>query len=216
MLKIIFYIKSDKIKINGESPIFAKISNKQDSITLSTGKSILNERWIFTNNLRNVLKLEKEKVTKQTLDLLHIQIERKFNELVKIDPEVSLSTLKSEIIGKFPNTVSNQLLDIFDKHNLDFERKVKVGERTTASLQKYARSKDLIKIFVKKTYGLNNIEIGKVNSAFIYNLESFLKYESIYKGKVGIKNNSVVKYFKNFKTVCNYGVKMELIEKKNI
>lgn len=79
MLKIIFYIKSEKTKINGESPIFAKISNKQDSITLSTGKSILNERWIFTNKLRNVLKLEKEKVTKQTLDLLHIQIERKFN-----------------------------------------------------------------------------------------------------------------------------------------
>ena len=35
----------------------------------------------------------------------------------------------------------------------------------------------------------------------------------MYKGKVGIKNNSVVKYFKTFKTVCNFGIKLELISK---
>lgn len=213
MIKIIFYIKSAKVKLNGESPIFAKITLRNQSITLSTGKSITQQRWISTKKLRNVLKLDKEKVMKHGLELLHLQIERKFNELSKLDPEVSLNTLKTEIIGKSTTKVSNQLLDIFDKHNIDFKRKVKVGERTKASLQKYLRSKDLLQAFIKKNYRLDNIAIDKVNSAFIYNLESFLKYESTYKGKVGIKNNSVVKYFKNFKTVCNYGIKMELIEK---
>ncbi|MES2545650.1 MAG: tyrosine-type recombinase/integrase [Bacteroidota bacterium] len=213
MLKIIFYIKSNKVKLNGESPIFARLTLHNNSITLSTGKSIAHERWIFTNRLRNVLKLEKEKIAKQSLELLYLQIERKYNELSKIDPEVSLSILKDEIVGKKSLKVSIQLLDIFDKHNFDFKRKVKTGERTAASLQKYARSKDLLQIFIKMNYGLNNIDIDKVNSAFIYNLESFLKYESTYKGTVGIKNNSVLKYFKNFKTVCNYGIRMELIER---
>jgi hypothetical protein len=44
MLKVIFYIKTEKANANGLSPIFAKISFKQKSITMSTGKSM---RQIF-------------------------------------------------------------------------------------------------------------------------------------------------------------------------
>ena len=38
-----------------------------------------------------------------------------------------------------------------------------------------------------------------------------MKYELTYKEKVGIRNNSVVKHFKTFKTVCNYAIKIGLI-----
>jgi site-specific recombinase XerD len=55
--------------------------------------------------------------------------------------------------------------------------------------------------------------VDKINSTYIYNLESYLKFDSIYKGKVGIQNNSVVKYFKNIKTAFNYALKMDLILK---
>lgn len=87
------------------------------------------------------------------------------------------------------------------------------GERASASLQKYNRSADLMRNFIKKTYGTDDIDIEQINSAFIYNLESYLKYESTFKDIVGIKNNSVVKYFKNFKTMCNYAIKLDLINK---
>ncbi|WP_394707745.1 hypothetical protein [uncultured Flavobacterium sp.] len=60
MLKVIFYQKSDKVDKNGESSIFARLSYKTKKISISTGKSISKERWGFTNNLRNVLKLEKK------------------------------------------------------------------------------------------------------------------------------------------------------------
>ena len=42
-------------------------------------------------------------------------------------------------------------------------------------------------------------------------MESYLKYESTFKSKVGISHNSVVKYFQCFKTVCHYGIKRNLI-----
>jgi hypothetical protein len=48
MLKVIFYIKTEKANANGLSPIFAKISFQQKSITMSTGKLISKERWLFT------------------------------------------------------------------------------------------------------------------------------------------------------------------------
>jgi integrase len=213
MLKVFFYIKTDKVKSNGEAPIYANVTLGNQKITISTGKCITHERWIFTNKLRNVLKLEQEKVLKKSLDLFALNINKKFNEIYEIDPEIDLSILKEEISGKVKHRKSILILDIFDKHNGDFARKVNNNERAAASLQKYKRSSDLMKNFLKKTYGKDNFDFNEINGAFIHNLESYLKYESEFKGVVGIKNNSVVKYFTNFKTMINFGIKISLIYK---
>lgn len=66
---------------------------------------------------------------------------------------------------------------------------------------------------MKKQYQVNDLPSNEISSAFIYNLESFLKYESDFKGRVGIKNNSMVKYMRMYKTAFNYSIKMGLIEK---
>lgn len=214
MLKVIFYIKTEKANENGQSPIIAKISFKQKSITMSTGKSISKERWQFTNKLRSVLKLEKEKVIKQSLDVFQINIEKKFNELAKVDPEVSLLLLKNEFRGKVKLTSKSiSISEVMQKHNDYFKRKVDAGERAQASLQKYDRAKDLIIAFIKKQYSINDLDAVEINSAFVYNLEAYLKYESNFKGKIGIKNNSVVKYLRNYKTACNYCIKMGMLDK---
>ena len=214
MLKVIFYIKTEKANANGLSPIFAKISFKQKSITMSTGKLISKERWLFTKNLRSVLKMEKEKVIKQALDIFQMNIEKKFNELQKIDPEVSLSLLKNEFQGKVKlKTKSISIIEVMQKHAAFFERKVTAGERAPASLQKYGRAKNLLIAFIRKQYGIDDIEAIEINSAFVYNLEEYLKYESNFKGRSGIKNNSVVKYIRVYKTACNYCIKMGLLDK---
>jgi site-specific recombinase XerD len=214
MIKVIFFLKTAKVKLTGECPIYCKLSLGRETTVLSTGKNITKERWDVTNKLRISLRTEKEKVAKQSLEVLQLKIERTYNEFLKFNPEVRLEEIKNAINGNLSSSDNIiYLLPIFDKHNKDFKKRVEKNERTPASLQKYNRSKDLVKSFLKSKYGLEDIDIEKVNSAFIYNLESFLKYESVYKGKVGIDNNSVVKYFKNFKTICNYGIKLELIQK---
>ncbi len=216
MLKIIFYLKSGKANKKGESPIFARISHNQKSITMATGKSILKERWQFTNNLRNVLKLEKEKTLKHSLDLFQLNIEKKFNEMTKESADISLLLLKNEFTGKTNTSTTKKevsILEILERHNKYFERKVKTEERSKASFQKYERSKELLITFMKKQYNIEDISSNEISSAFIYNLESFLKYESDFKGRVGIKNNSVVKYMRMYKTCCNHSIKMGQIDK---
>ena len=214
MLKVIFYLKSGKDNKKGESPIFARISYHQQSITMSTGKSILKERWQFTKNLRNILKLEKEKVLKNGLDLFQLNIEKKFNEMAKVSPDISLLLLKDEFNGKTTiQTKGVSILEILEKHNAYFERKVNADERSKASFQKYGRSKELLVNFMKQQYLIEDLPVNEISSAFIYNLESFLKYESDFKGKIGIKNNSMVKYMRMYKTACNYSIRMGLIDK---
>ncbi|OXG09682.1 site-specific recombinase XerD [Flavobacterium araucananum] len=215
MLKVIFYLKAGKFNKSGESPIYARISFKKQSITMAAGKSILKERWQFTDNLRSVLKLEKEKVIKSALDLFLLGMEKKFNELYKIDQDFSLQLLKDEFKGE--TTVVKEdcvsIIEIMNRHNDFFKKKVDAAERSKASYQKYERAKDLLIIFMEKQYGIPDISLQEVNSAYIYNLESFLKYDSRFKGKTGIKNNSVVKYMRMYKTACKYNVRMGIIDK---
>lgn len=214
MLKVIFYIRTQKENRNGECPILAKISYKTKNVAMATGKSISAERWEFTNRLRNVLKLEKEKVTKQALDNLQLAIEKKFNELFKFDTDVSLTLLKTELSGKAKTkTESITILQVMQKHNSYFKKKVDAGDRAAASFQKYERAKDLLKTFIEKQYGLSDMDAAEINGAFVHNLEEFLRYESNFKGCTGIKNNSVVKYIKIYKTACSYCIKLDLLEK---
>jgi hypothetical protein len=56
MLKIIYFIKTDKSNSDGECPIYAKISFRGKSITMSKGKRISKERWNSTSNLRGPIK----------------------------------------------------------------------------------------------------------------------------------------------------------------
>ena len=43
-----------------------------------------------------------------------------------------------------------------------------------------------------------------------------MKFEVEYKDNKGIKNNSIVKYFKNLKTICNHAIRFELIQKNPV
>jgi site-specific recombinase XerD len=214
MLQIVYFIRTGKARKNGESPIFAKIKFHNQTISMSTRQYISAERWEFTNKLRNPLKLEKEKVIKASLDSLTLKFERKINERIRENSAIDLQQIKTEIIGK-PKKKTKEigLIDLFEIHNTAFEKKVKAGERSPASLQKYNRAKELIQDFLKKQYNKDNISPKAVNGPFIYNLEAYLKYDSKYRDKVGIQNNSLVKCFKTFKTVCNFAIKLELISK---
>lgn len=213
MVKTIIYIKKDKVKSNGSSPIYIKVIYNRKSFTVSTGKSISEERWRETDNLRRLLRQDKEKVLKEYLDLFILKIEKIHNQIERFQEEVSIEEFKLKVFGKEIEDVKPSILSIIEVHNSHFAKLVEIGERSKASLQKYARVKELIRLFNLKTYGQDNIQLDKINNSYIYNLESYLKFESEFKGKLGIKNNSVVKYFKNLKTICNYAIKMELIEK---
>lgn len=188
MLKVIFYLKAGKVSKKGESPIFARISYHQQWITMSTNKKILKERWQFTKNLRTVLKLEKEKVLKHSLDLFLLNIEKKFNELTKESSDISLVQLKNEFNGKtIIQTQGVSIVEFMQKHDAYFEKKLNAEERSKASFQKYERSKELLINFMKQQYQIEDLLSNEISSAFIYNLSHFLNIKVILKGRFGLK-----------------------------
>lgn len=214
MIKIHFYLKMDKIKSNGLCPIYAKLFLHNKSITLSTGKSILKERWEKTDHLRSVYKNPKEKVIKESLDIYEYKAISLYNRLLRENKIINVSDFKDELLDKPKQEVLKMnMLNIIDLHNEYFTKLVNINERAAASLQKYQRVKSIVEEYNLKYFGNKDIDISKINGAYIYNLESYMKFESKYNDKIGIENNSIVKYFKNLKTIFNYAIKLDYLEK---
>ena len=213
MIKTYFYLKTEKTNSEGESAIYAKIKLLGKTSTLSTGKHISKERWQATNKLKNTLRNISEKNCKITLNLIETKIEAIYLDLVRLDKNVTINSIKNKLKGKHDKSKYMDILELFQIHNDYFKKKYETGQRTKASLQKYNRAKDLLTNFLKSKYRKSTYKVNEINGSFIYELEYFLKYESRFKNKVGISHNSVVKYFQCFKTMCRFGVRRELINK---
>lgn len=71
-------------------------------------------------------------------------MEKKFNELFKIDSNFSLQLLKDEFKGESTTKANDiSIVEIMERHNEFFLRKVDASEQSIASHQKYERAKDL-------------------------------------------------------------------------
>lgn len=215
MIKIMYFLRHAKKRVNGEIPIYVKVELETGSFTLSTGKSVQNEIWEQTHHLRVQVRNPKDKVTKEALEILSNKIQIAFSKLEREQLNVLPEQLKAILQGKSINTAST-ILKIIDFHNEYFAKLVQVNERAAASLQKYKRVGDIVRDFNKKYYGKPDYEVEKMGTAYLYNLENYMKFEAEYNGVKGIKNNSIVKYFKNLKTICNHAIRFELIQKNPI
>ena len=204
-----------KKRVNGEIPIYVRVELKTGNFTLSTGKSVLNEVWEQTHHLRVQVRNAKDKVTKEALEVLSNNIQINYSKLEREKLEVSAEELKAILQGKNFSKAST-ILKIIDFHNEYFEKLVFINERAPASLQKYKRVGDIVRDFNKKYYGKPDYDVEKIGTAYLYNLENYMKFEAEYNGVKGIKNNSIVKYFKNLKTICNHAIRYELIQKNPI
>ncbi|MDR6968201.1 hypothetical protein J2X31_002216 [Flavobacterium arsenatis] len=168
-----------KGKKKGLCPIFAKLSLGNKSTTITTGKLISKERWNSTSNLKGTLRLESEKIVQESLDIFKLNVERKMNELSKFGADVSLELLKTEFQGKtIPSKKTVGIISIIEKHNAYFKKKANAGDRAATSLQKYERAKTLLACFVSRQYGRDEMDAMEIDSAFVFNLESYLRYDS--------------------------------------
>lgn len=212
MVKTIFYLKTDKQNTDGELPIYCKIRYKNTVTTMSSGKWITKKRWLATNHLRNPLKVKSERALKSSLDRIKENVDSKYLQLSNSIEFLTALDIKNSLTGKVKGINEVLCSEVIDLHNNEFEKKVQRKERSGKSLQKYKRVKALFKNYISKRFNKKEYFVKKIDNQLIYDFESFLRYESGFKGKVGISNNAVVKYFQNLNTIFNYAQKRGVIE----
>jgi len=212
-LKVSFYLKGDKKNHNGETAIYAKIYLGNLYSTFSTSKYISQERWSKTNSLRSVIRVDNEINLKNYLKSLVDGIEKKYNELIRNNPdneEITPLYLKNYCFNeKTEHKIT--LLEIIEKHNEYFKKQVIKGDRAKGSLEKYERMANVIKDFLQSKHKIKDIQFDKVNRQFVYALDEFLRFERIHGKKKGLGNNTTVKYLRNISSMINHVIIIGLV-----
>ncbi|KAB1157827.1 site-specific integrase [Flavobacterium luteum] len=202
-VSILFYAKRAKASVNGLVPIYTRITINGKRIELSSNRFVEMSKWsIEAGKMKG--NSEEARSINSHLDMLRIQIIDMQMELVHKKIPITAETLKSKILGV--DEKARMLIPIFQDHN----NKIKelVGkEYAPGTLERYKTSLSHTVEFLQWKYKVSDIEINKIDHAFVTDYEFWLRSVR------NCANNTAVKYIKNFSKIIKLCLANDWLEK---
>ncbi len=192
-VSILFYIKRAKINVDGVCPIYTRVTINSKRFEFSTNKFISPDKW-STEGAKVKGNSEDARSINNQLDIIKNQIMDAEKRLYKKEILINSENLRNELFGIKER--ERLLIPIFTEHN----RKIKelVGsEYAPGTLERYETSLKHTKDFLQWKYRVSDIDIEKIDHAFITEYEFYLRSER------KCANNTAVKYIKNFHKIIN-------------
>ncbi|MBL7887294.1 MAG: site-specific integrase [Flavobacterium sp.] len=202
-ISILFYLKRAKANAQGLAPIFQRITINGRRLENSTGKFVDPSKWHpEMSKMRG--NSEEARLINGHLDNLRTKILIAEKELNKKDIPVNLETLKNMLLG----TKERQrlLVPIFEEHNNKIKELLGI-EYAPGTYERYQTSLKHTKDFLNWKYSISDIDITKIDHAFITDYEFYLR--SVRK----CANNTAVKYIKNFNKIIKLCLANDWLEK---
>ena len=202
-VSILFYIKRSKTNNEGVCPIYTRVTIQAKRFEFSTSKYINPDRW--SGDVSKVKGSNEEARTINShLDYLKNQVLEAEKRLFKKDIQITSENLKNELFGE--GETKRMLIPIFQDHN----NKIKelVGkEYALGTLERYNTSLKHTKEFLQWKYQISDIDITKIDHAFITDYEFWLRSVR------NCANNTAVKYIKNFNKIIKLCLANDWLEK---
>ena len=192
-VSILFYIKRAKINVDGVCPIYTRVTINSKRFEFSTNKFISPDKW-STEGAKVKGNSEDARSINNQLDIIKNQIMDAEKRLYKKEIQINSENLRNELFGIKER--ERLLIPIFTEHN----RKIKelVGsEYAPGTLERYETSLKHTKDFLQWKFRVSDIDIEKIDHAFITEYEFYLRTER------KCANNTAVKYIKNFHKIIN-------------
>ncbi|MFC4740467.1 site-specific integrase [Flavobacterium ponti] len=202
-VSILFYIKRAKVNNLGVCPIYARVTINAKRFEFSTNKYINPEKWT-SEGTKVKGTSEEARTINSHLDYLKNQVLEAEKRLFKKDIPVSTENLKNELFGLAET--KRMLVPIFQDHN----NKIKelVGkEYAPGTLERYTTSLKHTIEFMQWKYNISDIDITKIDHAFITDYEFWLRSVR------NCANNTAVKYIKNFNKIIKICLANDWIDK---
>jgi site-specific recombinase XerD len=202
-VSILFYAKKAKAAANGLVPIYTRITINGKRIELSTNRFVEISKWSTEAGKMKGTSEETRSINNH-LDLLKSQIRDAEMELIHKKIPVTTETLKSKILGV--DERARMLVPIFQDHN----NKIKelVGkEYAPGTLERYTTSLKHTIEFMQWKYNVSDIDITKIDHAFITDYEFWLRSVR------NCANNTAVKYLKNFNKIIKLCLANDWLDK---
>ncbi len=184
----LFYLKKPKGYTAGPVPIYLRITVAGKRAELVTGRESEPSKWVTVAGRATGTKAATKSLNAH-LDHLQAKVYEVHRQLLEHGEPVTAGSIKNRLLGRTEK--SRMLMEIFADHN--HRTKALVGdEYAPATLERYATSMKHTQDFLRWKFGVADIDICKVDHAFITDYEFYLR--SIRK----CSSNTSVKYIKNF------------------
>ena len=198
-----FYAKSTKANANGLLPIYVRLTVDGKRLEFSTKKFVEKSKW--SNELSKMKgSTEEARSINSYLDLMKSKVLDAQMELIHRNQTLSIENFKSKLLGTEER--QRMLVPIFKDHN----NKIKelVGkEYAPGTLERYTTSLKHTIEFMQWKYNVSDIDITKIDHAFITDYEFWLRSVR------NCANNTAVKYIKNFNKIIKLCLANDWLEK---
>jgi hypothetical protein len=202
-ISILFYLKRVKTNNQGLTPIFQRITINSKRLDNSTGKYIDPDKWNSdTSRMRG--NSEEARLLNAHLDNLKVKIFTAEKKLIASELEITIENLKNALHHKLNR--KRMLVPIFQDHN----NKIKelIGkEYAPGTLERYTTSLKHTIEFMQWKYNMSDIDITKIDHAFVTDYEFWLRSVR------NCSNNTAVKYIKNFNKIIKLCLANDWLDK---
>ncbi len=202
-VSILFYTKRAKAAANGLVPIYTRITINGKRFEQSTNRFVEISKWSTEGNKMKGTS-EEARLINNHLDLLKNQIRDAEIELIHKKIPVTIETIKSKLLGI--DERARMLVPIFQDHN----NKIKelIGkEYAPGTLERYTTSLKHTIEFMQWKYNVSDIDITKIDHAFVTDYEFWLRSVR------NCANNTAVKYLKNFNKIIKLCLANDWLDK---
>ncbi|MPS73109.1 MAG: site-specific integrase [Chryseobacterium sp.] len=200
---LLFYVKKSKVNSEGQAPIYLRITIDGKICEISIKRTIHISKWVA-----KAQKVSGSNEAAKSVNMYLKSFEQKvydtYYSLIKDNEVVTCEILKNKLLGT--NERTRTLIHIFRDHN-DRMEKLVGSEFAKGTLTRYKTCLSHTQEFLFWQYNLSDIDIKKVDYAFLNDFEMFLRTEK------KCNNNSAVKYVKNFGKIIRTGLANGWIEK---
>jgi integrase len=194
---LLFYLKKRNNYEGGPIPIYMRLSVAGKRTEFTTQREWEPAKWNSQAGRATGTK-ETARELNAYLDILQTKVYEAQRKLVDQGELVSTETLREIITGRNRNT--KMLLEVFDYHNKQMQELVNI-DFAAGTMERYETARSHTRDFIKWKYGLDDIDITKLNYEFVTEMEFYLK------AKRKCCHNTSLKYISNVKKIVNICVK---------
>ncbi|MBA4155426.1 phage integrase SAM-like domain-containing protein [Flavobacterium sp.] len=170
-INVLFYLRKSKVNAIGRMPIFQRITVNGQRFDISTGHYVDESKWSSEISRMKGNSEEAHTVNSQ-LELFKANVYETEKRLFMKEVEITFESFKLEHLGKSERT--RTLIPIFQDHNNKI--KALIGkEYAPGTLERYVTSLKHTKDFLMWKYNITDIDITKIDHAFVTDYEFYLR-----------------------------------------
>ncbi len=172
--KLLFYLKKNELKKNGNAPIMARITIDGIAKTLGTKLEINPNNWDLKHGRvqgKSAIALN----INQKLDNIRGRIDKIYEDMQKREGFATAQKVKLSFLGV--GVMDDAILKVFNDQNIEFKKLVDKGERSQSTYNKYITVYNHLSTFIKERYNRDDMAFRELTCDFIRELDFYLRYD---------------------------------------